>query len=259
MIKKEYIATGKRIFWIGLFFMLLAIIISAVDKKKGRMAKDINIDILALPDSSSLISREDVLVTIERSFGYNLTGIPLESINVERVERVLESDPFVFNSDVFIDAHNVINIEIEQRLPIVRIIDQNGFNYYLDEFGEQMPLSKHFAARVLVATGKIPPFDRNFLQQKKHVIKDLFTITQRILIDEFLEPMIEQVYVNQEGDYVLIPKLGDQKIIFGKMEDIEEKILYLKNFYKEALPYKGWQRYKTINLKFKGQVVAGKR
>jgi len=249
----------KRLAWIGFFFLIAVAIISAVEARKGRSAADIFIKIEALSDGDSLINQEDVKVTIERSFGYNLLGIPVREIDVARVERVLENDPFVLNADVFVDAKNQVHIEIEQREPILRIIDKNGLNYYLDKLGKKMPLSKHFTARVLVATGNIPPFDPDFLQRKKHILKDLFELTNIILKDDFLQPMMEQIYVNSEKEYELSPNIGDQKILLGKMDNIEDKIFYLKTFYKEALPYKGWQKYKTINLKFKGQVVAGKR
>ena len=185
----------KRLAWIGFFFLIAVAIISAIEAKKGRNAADIFIKIAALPNGDSLINNDDVKVTIERSFGYNLLGIPVREIDVARVERVLENDPFVLNADVFVDAKNQVHIEIEQREPILRIIDKNGLNYYLDKFGKKMPLSKHFAARVLVATGNIPPFDPKFLQRKKHVLKDLFELTNVILKDGFLEPMIEQIYV----------------------------------------------------------------
>jgi len=258
-MNKDVVVMIKRLAWIGFFFLIAVAIISAIEAKKGRSATDIQIKIAPLPDGDSLINQEDVKVTIERSFGYNLLGIPVREIDVARVERVLENDPFVLNADVFVDAENQVHIEIEQREPVLRIIDKNGLNYYLDSFGKKMPLSKHFTARVLVATGNIPPFDPSFLQRKKHILKDLFELTNVILKDDFLQPMMEQIYVNNSKEYELSPNVGDQKIILGKMDNISDKIFYLKTFYKEAMPYKGWQRYKTINLKFKGQVVAGRR
>ena len=157
-MNKEVIKMIKRLAWIGFFFLIAVIIISAVEAKKGRSAADVFIKIEALPHGDSLINQEDIKVTIERSFGYNLMGIPVREIDVARVERVLENDPFILNADVYLDAKNQIHIEVEQREPILRIIDKNGLNYYLDEFGKKMPLSKHFTARVLVATGNIPPF-----------------------------------------------------------------------------------------------------
>ncbi len=259
MIKQEQIQVVKRLSWIAFFFLIAILVVSSVQKKKESKISDILIEIEQLEIGYSLINQEDVLMIIENSFGNTLTGIPIENIDAERVERVLKADPFVKNAMVYVDAVNTIHIELTQREPILRVIDKNGLSYYLDRTGGKVPLSKHYTPRVIVATGDIDPFDRDYLEKKKHVLKDLYRLTQRILEDEFLEPLIEQIYVTKTKDYQLIPKVGDQKIILGKMNRLEEKILYLKNFYKEAMPYKGWQKYKTINLTFKGQVVADKK
>ncbi|MCD8495578.1 MAG: hypothetical protein LRY45_02455 [Bacteroides graminisolvens] len=75
----------------------------------------------------------------------------------------------------------------------------------------------------------------------------------------FFNALIEQIYVSNANEFTLIPKVGDQKIIFGKYEDVITKLENLKIFYQEALPYEGWQKYRTINVKYKGQVVCEKR
>ena len=120
-------------------------------------------------------------------------------------------------------------------------------------------MSEHFTARVIIASGEIPPFVPDFQDRKKHVVKDLFSLTQRIRNDEFLEPMIEQVYVNQNGEFTLIPKLGAHKIILGKLDNLENKLFRLEKMYTDVFPYEGWKKHKTINLKYKGQVVCERR
>lgn len=257
--KRESTSVLKRVFWIGFFFVIAALIISAVQNKKEKIASDVIIDIEQLEVGYSLINTEDVLIMIENAFGYSLAGVPIGAVDVERVERVLKGDPFVKNAIVYVDAVNKVHIQLKQREPILRVIDKNGLTYYLDREGGQVPWSKHYTPRVLVATGNIKPYDRDYATKKKHVLKDLYKLTNRIMEDEFLEPMIEQIYVTQSGDYQMIPKVGDQKIILGSLDRLEEKILYLKNFYKNGFAYKGWQKYKTINLTFKGQVVAERK
>lgn len=249
----------KRIAWFAFFLIIAVIVVSAIEWKKESKITDVVIDIYQLERGYSLINTEDVLMNIEKSFGYTLTGMPIKDIDVERVERVLQADPFVDEAIVYIDAVNKVHIELTQREPILRVIDKNGLTYYLDREGGQVPWSKHYTPRVLVATGNINPYDRDYMEKKKHIVKDLYHLTKRILEDDFLKPMIEQIYVKRYGEYHLIPKIGDQRIILGGTDRLEEKILYLKNFYREGLPYKGWQKYKTINLTFKGQVVAEKK
>jgi cell division protein FtsQ len=135
------------------------------------------------------------------------------------------------------------------------VIDKNGLNYYLDEEGFKMPLSKHFTTRTLVVTGNIPPHVPDFLEREKHVLKDLFDLSKYILEDDFWTAMIEQVYVTNSGEFVFVPTIGNQKIIFGKIDRKEDKFRNLKAFYDRAIPVYGWNKYRSINLKFKGQVI----
>ena len=247
-----------RIFWVLLLFVGLGLVLSAVEQKEGKSIQQVNINIEPLPDGHKLITPDDVILSIKRSFGYELPGMPLGAINVERLERVIRNDPFVIDAEVFVDSKLDVNIDITQRNPMVRIVDNNGFNYYLDENGVKMPISKHFTPRLLTATGNIPPHSPDFLNRKRHVLKDVFNLTAMIQNDPFYEPLIEQIHVSNRREFILVPKLGKQKIIFGSFADAQEKLNNLKTFYKEGLPYAGWHKYRTFNVKYKGQVVAKK-
>ena len=255
MNKKEVIKLLKTVALLGMAFLVMILVVSAVEKKQAENSTEVVIDIQPLKYNKFLIDQEDVKTTIERSFGYSLEGKPIGAINVERVERVLRDDPFVLDAEVYVDAQNTVKITLIQREPLLRIIDKNGLNYYIDKNGIKMPLSSHYSARVLVATGNIPPHVPNFLNKKKHLLKDLYNLTNYILNDEFLTALVEQIYITNSGEFILIPKIGKHKILFGKYEDIADKFKRLKVFYKEVLPFEGWRKYKTINLKFKKQVV----
>ncbi len=257
-MNEDTLVTIKRIGMLAILLLTAAIVISVAEKKKSKDAKDVFITVEALQDGNSFISREDILLNIERSFGHVLAGLPIGLLDVERVERVLEADPFVKEADVYINALNEVQITVRQRVPIIRVIDRSGLSYYLDADGRQMPMSKHFTARVLVASGNIPPYVPDFMEQEGHLLKDMFLLTQDILNDDLLQPLVEQIYVNDQNDFLLIPKIGRQKIIIGPYERMADKIFKLKTFYKEALPYSGWQKYRSINLKYKNQIIAKK-
>jgi len=256
MNRIELKRTLKRLGWLVLLFGAAALIISAVERKEASLASALTIDITPLDGEHMLIVEKDVVTAIDRSFGFDLRDLPLGALDVERLERVLEEEPFILDADAFLDAENKIHVTVEQRPPVLRIIDHNGLNYYLDEHGMKMPLSPHFTARVLVATGNIPPHVPDFLERPRNALRDVFLLARRLRQDELFGPLIEQVYVNPQGDMVLVPKVGDQKIILGDGADLEAKLTNLRIFYQDAVPYEGWQKYGTINLKYKGQVVA---
>ena len=58
---------------------------------------------------------------------------------------------------------------------------------------------------------------------------------------------------------ILIPRVGEQKIHIGNLDNTKEKLDNLYQFYNVALPIKGWQTYSDINLKYKNQIVCTKK
>ena len=245
----------KRLMWVAVAFMVMALVISMVARKESKKVAGVNIEIAALKDGHFLITEEDVDLAIERSFGFPLDSMPIGVVDVERLEKVLNEEPFVKKVDVFVGSDNIVNIVLDQREPVVRIIDHNGLNYYLDEEGAKMPPSKNFTTRILVATGNIPPYQADYQKDKTGVLNELYEFAKILKADEFLRPMIEQVYVNNKGEFTLAPKLGKQKIFFGRYTKVADRLSRLKVFYKEVMPYKGWAKYKSIDLRYDGQVV----
>lgn len=245
----------RRLGWAAAVLLTLLLLASAIERKQGTSSLDVDIEIQALPGDKYLVNEEDIRQTIERSFGYDLTGMPIVELDVARIERVLQDDPFILDADAYVDARNKIKIKLTQREPILRIIDKNGLNYYLDEGGRKLPTSNHYTARVLVATGNIPPHVPDFLEREKHLLKDLFLLTKKVLNDPFYKVQVEQIYLSNGGEFTLVPKVGKHNILLGNFENVDDKLKRLKQFYANVIPYQGWQKYKTINLKFKKQVV----
>ncbi len=258
MNRTNIIPNLQRIGWLTLVLGSMVIIISAIQQKEGNMVQEVMVKINPLPQGELLVNEGDILLIVERTFGHQIVGLPLASISVDRLEKALEEDPFVLNADVFIDAQDQVHIELDQRQPFIRIMDNNGLNYYMDRYGVKMPLSKHVAARVLVATGNLPPYITDFREQEGNTLASIFELGTRIREDPFLQTMIEQIHVDESGKVGLVPKIGDQKIKLGLPTDLEDKLQRLKVFYEEIVPYQGWQKYKTVSLEFAGQLVCKK-
>jgi hypothetical protein len=57
------------------------------------------------------------------------------------------------------------------------------------------------------------------------------------------------------GDIIMIPKIGREQLIVGDARNLDEKFEKLKIFYQDVLPRLGWNRYKTLNLKYTAQIT----
>lgn len=254
MIPAELLKTLQRAALLAGLFAAIVAIANFYESKESKLLEEVIVRINPLGESDFLIKDADVRKLINRSFGYDLEGQPIGLIDIERLERVLENEPFVQNADVYIGASGRLHIDLQQREALIRIIDNKGGNYFLDVDGVRFPPSPHFSPRVLVATGDIQPFTPDYRDRKRHTLQELFALAHRLRADPFLHAMIEQVYV-RGTNLVLIPKVGNQKINFGSYELVEDKLKRLQLFYEEALPYEGWRAYKTIDLRYSGQVV----
>jgi len=238
--------------------LLCFVVVTAVKSKKESYSSRLNINIKDYEKGKSMLLKEDIQLIIERVFGYDLVGVSIDEIKLLEVEELLENVPMIKEANVYIDALNKINVEVSQREAVLRVIDKYENSYYLDESGVRMPKSKHFTPRILIANGNISEYNQEEFKAETGVLHDLYEMAVMIKKDAFLNAQIEQLYVNKKGEIELSPKVGKQNILFGNFENAASKFENLKIFYKDGMPYKGWNTYKTIDLRFNGQVIGKK-
>lgn len=236
---EQYKINRRKLVMVIASGITLVLVLFFTFRKKRSVIKEVIVDIHHLADGQNdLIKEKDVRLIVNRSLDEKVENKRREDLDVERIEQVLEQDPFIENAESFVDAAGNLNLKIFQREPILRIIDNNNLNYYLDKNGIKMPLSKYFSARVPIVTGAVPPYVSDFLLRKKYALKEVFNLVNILNADAFFAPMVQQIVVDAAGEFTIIPILGDQKIRIGTLDDIEEKLERLKTFYKEAMPYK---------------------
>ncbi|MFT7588260.1 MAG: cell division protein FtsQ [Limisphaerales bacterium] len=91
---------------------------------------------------------------------------------------------------------------------------------------------------------------------------EVMELSSWIAENKFWSAMIEQIHVSPQTDarkgscqFELVPKVGDQIIELGGINDFEKKLDKLMTFYNEGMRYTGWDPYSRINLSFENQVV----
>jgi cell division protein FtsQ len=247
-----------RMIWVLFLLITALILVSAVSRKKNSYADNTSVEIVPLESGEKLLNDREVRQTLLRAFGNTLEGTELASLEVERMERVLEEDPFVLDAETYVGQSNTLHVRIRQREPILRILDNRGGNYYLDKDAAKVPTSRNYTARVLVATGNIAPYTADFQDKKRNTLKEVFYLANYLMADPVWSRFFQQIHVNNAGEFVLVPLVGDQTILLGSTRHLEDKLRRLKIFYKEGMPYAGWRMYESINLKYSGQVVCRK-
>jgi cell division protein FtsQ len=231
----------------------LAVLMSFIEQKKSEViCKDVKVFI---PGNQFFIDRDEVDNILQVN-SRSLIGRRMQNINIQALESKLKANPFIEFAKVYTDMDGVINVEISQRQPILRVMNRFDQDFYVDQHGLKIPLSTNFTARVLVANGYIDEaFANNVDSLHTPMANELFRTADYIRKDSLWDAQIAQLYVNKDHEIELIPRVGNNRILIGHADSLESKFHNLLVFYKKALPLVGWDAYKVINVKYANQVV----
>jgi cell division protein FtsQ len=211
-----------------------------------------------IPGSHYFIDRQEVDHILQMD-SHTLIGRRIENIDLYALEQRLKNNPFIESANVYADMDGVIQVEVSQRQPILRVMNRFGQDFYVDQHGLKMPLSQSFTARVIVANGFIDELFANRVDSLHNALAiDLYKTADYIRNDSLWDAQISQIYVNQAHEIELIPRVGSQRILLGNADSLDLRFSNLKAFYKKALPLVGWDAYKVINIKYGNQVIGVK-
>lgn len=254
----------KKINWKAILFGFiwlvcisgLVVLMSFIEvEKKSVKCKDVKV---LIPGTQSFIAREEMDNIIQRNQG-QLVGRFLNQINIHQLEKALRSNPFIESAKVYADMDGVINVRIKQREPVLRILNLTNQDFYIDRNGFKIPTSMNFTAKVLVANGYIlEGFANRVDTLDTKLANDLYNTALFIEKDSLWNDQIEQLYVNQQNEIEMVPRVGNHRIILGDADSLQVKFRNLLAFYKKAIPRVGWDAYKTISLKYANQIVCEK-
>jgi cell division protein FtsQ len=148
-----------------------------------------------------------------------------------------------------------LKITVLPRRPIARIIYPNHQSQYVDEDGTLLPLSDQYTARVLLVEVEHPL--RGIKKSlREHVYGEvLLALFNYIDRDPFWRAQIAYMHIDEKGKIFMHTQIGKQRVAFGFPESIEKKFVKLALFYKQIIPYKGWNTYKRVNIEFDNQIV----
>ncbi|RZM23649.1 MAG: cell division protein FtsQ, partial [Pedobacter sp.] len=116
----------------------VVVLMSFVGVKK-QAVKCTNVKIL-IPGADNFIEREEIDGILKQSQG-TLIGKTLENINLDDIEDKLKSNPYIGFAKVYADMDGIIHIEINQRQPLLRVINAGNQDFYIDRSGLKMPVS----------------------------------------------------------------------------------------------------------------------
>lgn len=176
----------------------------------------------------------------------NLIGKPLASLDIRQLERYLGSLSNFEDVQCAITSQQKLRISVLPMIPEIRVFDRDK-SYYINKDGKHIAANAEFFTDVPVVTGR---FSRQLPPQY------VLPVTRFIAADSLLRHLVAMVEVADADNILLVPRIGRAVINIGRPENLPYKRRSIAAAYRDILPYKGWNTYDTISVKFKGQIVA---
>lgn len=234
------------LFWGGGTLLILVVLSFSKQQYKSLRTNGITIEI----DHSEelyFVTADDVSQLIYREYPF-YDSLYLQEINIPLLEESIDNHPSIRKAEVYSKLDGSLRIDVYQRQPLVRL-QYSGTGLYLDEKGDSMPLSPRYAVRVPLINGV----------QNAEMQQQVYAFFKRLQTDEFFNGFFGALNITAEGEWILYPRLAHHQVLAGVPERMDEKLEKLKKFYQNTGIGQNNDTVKTINLKYKDQVICRKQ
>lgn len=238
----------KKINWNNVLLLAvlgITVFLFLFSEKRNESRKIASADIL-FTENENFITHDKIYKILTENYN-KVTELSKEKLNLDKLEKQLNSNPMIDKSEVFTTVNGKLKAIIRQRKPIARVYESDS-SYYIDYKGNKMPLSDTYTARVPLVTGEVD----------KITPKKLHEVLQYIYDDGFLKKNITGLEIRPTGGIIMTNRNYDYDILFGRVVNMEKKFNNYKAFFQNAVKDTLIKNYNTINLKFTQQVVCTK-
>lgn len=194
------------------------------------------------------VSEKSVLELLKQ-YPHPIEGRPLPTVNTFEIAEFLRKFNNFETVDCIITTKGNLKVKVVPMVPAIRVFEGDK-SYYVNKDGKTMAALPSFHVDVPVMTGN---FTKNFRPE------NVLPIIRFMEKDSLLSNVVGMINAVDRENIILVPRIKGHVINFGDTSRLEEKRNALLTAYRDILPYKGWETYDTISVKFKGQIVATRR
>lgn len=257
----------RKVFKILMIIPLLYIVIIPIYLARSSGLKPVGgIDVI-ISDSSDyrFVTKSHLLNLVSNGSG-RIIGKPANEVSVKDIENRINVLRELRVAEVYMTFDRTIKIYVDQRDPVMRVMPEEGGDFFVDEDGVVVRKRNLYNPRLHIVGGNVNITSRMLegvsvldTSIKNTILRDIYFIVEYISDDDFWSAQIDQIFVDRDDEIDLIPRVGNHVIHLGTAENFEGKLRNLEAFYEEVLPEVGWNKYSLINLEFKDQIVCKKR
>lgn len=232
--------------------------------KSGRETLECKSLSVEITDSleNDFVSAKDVRQFLDKEYGQYI-GMPLDSIDLSRIERIIDGRSAVHKSEAYVTKDGILHIRVTQRKPVVRF-QKGSTGFYADIEGFVLPLQSSYASHVQIIDGEIPI---NMKSGHKGMIEDpkekawfdrMMTVVRYIENNSTWKERIVQIHIENGGELTLVPREGKERFHFGQPVNVEDKFERIGKYYTGIAASKKDVSYGSVSVEYDGQIVCRK-
>ena len=217
---------------------------------------------VTVSDTTRFVTEEDVRGWLEAEYG-SFIGERLDSVGLDRMEGILNAQSAVLKSEAYITPDGILHIKIDQRAPVLKFV-KGETSFLVDSRGYMFPMVEGCGENLPVVSGAIPVTyaagykGKAIDPREEQWLAGMTDMMGWIARSKVWSDGVAKVYVDDSGDVTIVPREGKEKFIFGTPDDFADKFARISKYYTEIKTRPDGASYKTVNLKYKGQIVCRK-
>lgn len=184
-----------------------------------------------------------------KRYGKPIVGSPVNTINTLEIENYLMRLNNFESVECYISTNGYLNVRISPMVPEIRVFEGDK-SYYVNKDGKRISANAEFYTNVPIVSGK---FTKDFSP------KEILPVVRFVENDPELKDLIAMYSAKDADNIILVPRITGHVVNFGDTTRLEEKKRMLLTAYQKIMPYKGWEEYDTISVRFRGQIIATRR
>lgn len=241
----------KIIFSLTLVLYLAVAFVAMAGEDDDAVCTGVEVVVKPTEGAVGFVTRSEITAELD-SFPSHARGMQLAAIDTQALRRSLLAMDKLEDASVVRYTDGKIRISVTPIVPVARVFDGDE-SYYINRSGKRVKAGARFRKSVPLIHGHFEPSDTTFTPLS------LLPLIDYIASDSVWRNYITMIEVKSPTDIILVPAIREHVINLGDLSRVPLKMERLKRFYSEVLVSQGWEKYDTLSLKWRGQLVASKR
>lgn len=235
--------------------LIVVLVLAVVHMPKQRCER---ISVVAHTQNESVVLAQSDVEHLLKDAKLEVVGKEVKDIDLGEINNLLNANPYIESVNFVHFAGRKLVIDYTLRNIVMHVFTPNGDHYLVDNKGVVVPFTSKMKDYLMVVNGNIPD-TYNVGKQAPKKLQNALALTRKINENDFYRAQFTQIYINGQNDMELSTAVGGQNILFGKMDNADEKLKNLKTVYENGLSHKGYNTYVQLDARFKNRIIATRK